>query len=40
MHETGTNVPSTVCGFHTKRGKWNTIGFFKTIDFKVSYPKF
>ena len=40
ISENDKNVPLIVCDFHTKRGKRDTLSFFKSGDFKVSYLKF
>ena len=40
ISENDKNVPSIVCDFHMKCGKRDTLGFFKSGDFKVSYLKF
>ena len=38
--EIDKSVHSMHCGFHMKRGGWNTLSFLKIGDFKVSYLKF
>ena len=40
MSENYKNVPLIVYDFHTKRGKRDTLSFFRRGDFKVSYLKF